>query len=73
MKTVRVRAAVAVNPKTGEYEVKGWDGASDSAMAHEASLELIENAGPSVQITWITADIPIRGPQTVEAEVESDD
>ena len=70
MKTVRVRAAVAVDPETGEWNVFGCDNMDDEYKVDQAieGLDVFRS-----EVTWITADIPIREPQTVEAEVESDD
>lgn len=67
MKTIRVRAAVAVNPLDGLWVVFGSDECDDDELAESA----LTYAGDGFhQITFITAKIPIRDTPEVGAEVE---
>ena len=67
MKTVTVRAAVAVDPKTGEWSICGHSAGSD-----QESMSVVDEGvdSPTPQFTIITAEIPIREPAEVQATVE---
>ena len=67
-KSVTVRAAVAVDPETGFWVVFGEQCLSDIEMAEDAGWE----DGPT-QITHITAEIPIREPAEVQAQLATPD
>lgn len=63
MRTVKVRAAVAVDPETGMWSVFGQDDWDDEEM----KAEVFEDGD---QLFFITAEIPIRDVPEIEAEVE---
>jgi len=71
MKTITVRAAVAVDPETEYWTVMGDEQWSDEETMSEilTCADYDENA----QLTWITAEIPIREPETIDASMEADD
>jgi len=67
MKSVTVRAAVAVDPATGKWDVFGMDGENDFGLCQYLPI-WAKTTTP--QITYITAEIPIREVPEIRAEVE---
>ena len=68
-KTIPVRAAVAVDPETGRYLIGGNDDCSDEENRHVVWWAL-PPPRDGLQITYITAEIPIREAPEIQAEVE---
>ena len=66
MKTVQVRIAVAVD-EDGDWHAIGSNGWDDSLSKAEAAHGW--GSGQKA-LTWLTAELPIPAPQTVEAKVE---
>jgi thioesterase domain-containing protein len=66
MKTVKIRAAVAVDP-FGNYNVVGWSHGSDE-NAMSLAVEAVESGEARY---FITAELPVPEMTEVEAEVES--
>ena len=73
-KTIPVRAAVVADPATGRWAFAGRDYWSDVDSVHDARKQIglpswAADTLPT-QTYFITAEIPIRAPAEVEAEVE---
>ena len=68
MKTIRVRAVVAVDPVTGEWSVSGNQGKDYREMVRDAVSEIWNE--DRAELSWITAEIQVRETPEVEAEVE---
>ena len=69
-RTITARAAVAVDPKTGEWGIVGWSGAEGADDFDVEAREYGGQLGDDAQITYITAEIPIREVPEIVAEVE---
>ena len=66
--TIKVRAAVAINPQRGEYFIKGDDSQTDEALMKTVG-EIMSRWGP-IQVSMLTAEIPIHEVPEIQAEVE---
>ena len=67
-KTIRVRAAVAVD-EHGHYMFAGWSGGTDKDMAQNAR-EFFERAEGNECVHFVVADVPLPESVTVEGEVK---
>lgn len=65
-KTVKIRAAVAVNAD-GKYSVAGWSGGVDADF-RDVVFESLEFAGGQL-LHFIETEVPIPVPQTVTSNV----
>lgn len=68
MKTVKVRIAVAVDPKGRWYAM----GAPGFPRNHGELLETVDmdQCGPNEALFWVTAELPIPEVQEVEGEFQ---
>lgn len=64
MKTVKVRIAVAVDPK-GAWNASGWSGATNK-VAMDCAVDVVESGEARY---WLEAELPIPEPQEVQAVV----
>ena len=70
--TVKVRIAVAVDPK-GRWVASGWSGDNSSGPeSHNELLEMYDDdtIGPSERFFWLTAELPLPTIDEVPAESE---
>ena len=65
MKTVKVRAAVAVDA-TGHWSISGWKGAEEKVMM-DCVIEMVE---PGENLFWITAELPVPEVPEITPDVE---
>jgi hypothetical protein len=70
MKTLKVRIAVAVNPKTMEWNSAGWKLSGD--VSDEDKMEFAVEPLPEVeQRFWIEAELPIVEPDVIIGKVSN--
>lgn len=68
MKTVKVKIAVAVDPKGRWYAM----GTPEFPLNHDELLETvdIDQCGPNEALFWVTAELPIPEVQELAGEVQ---
>jgi hypothetical protein len=67
MKTVKLRAAVAVDPE-GNWNVSGW-GTANNSNDDIAMNCAIEGVGDGEARYWLTAEVPVPEVKETEGEV----
>ena len=67
-KTIKVKIAVAVDPK-GEWAAAGWSDGGEPADEGTLINHTIEDVGPGELVYWVEAELPIPDLSVIKGDV----